>query len=204
MLSALRRAWQRYIASIPAPPEQEFVSDTDAMHELRPLPVDRDVVAAFSVLARHILSHLPEPERSAQTRKLRSRLKRGTTPTDALGAWILANSGPKSKVGVIAVDWKAREEVLWQAQALCAAHSVSAHWAYDHRTDEEWKHWRERSEVPVDSPLRAFAGALNRTRIVLFRFTADDGMCAFAVAQACGEEVRNLCQTLRIEVVVER
>ncbi|KQW00444.1 hypothetical protein [Rhizobacter sp. Root1221] len=189
MFAALRRAWQRYVASLPAPPEEEHVSDTDAMNEFRPPPVDRNVVAAFTALATCVLSHMPEGEREAQTRKLRSRLNRKTSPAEALGAWIQANSGPKSKVGVIAVDWKAREEVLWQARRLCAAHGVSTGWAYDHGTDEEWKSWQERKEVPVDSPLRGFAIALQPTRIVLLRFSVDDTVCAFAVGRDRGDEV---------------
>jgi hypothetical protein len=204
MFSALRRAWQRYLASIPVPQKEEHVSDTDAMHELRPPPVDRKVVSTFGALASNVLSHIPEDNRVAQSRKLKSRLKRGTSPAEALGAWIQGSSGLKSTLGVIAVDWKAREEISWQAKGLCAAHGVSMDWQYDHRTDEDWKNWQERGEAPVDSPLRAFGITLQRTGLAFFHFSVGDTVFAFAVAESRRDEVLNLCKALDIGVVVSR
>jgi len=201
MFAALRRAWQRYVASIPVTPEPEQVSDKEILSELRPAPVDRKIVTAFGALATLVLAHLPDADRAAQARRLRSRLKPDTSAAEALGAWIAASSGPKSRIGVIALDWKAREEVSWQAKRLCAAHDVSIEWEYDAATDQEWKGWQERAEAPVESPLRSFAAALKATRVVLFRFPVDDSVYAFAVAQELEEEALELCRELGIDAV---
>jgi hypothetical protein len=201
MFKTLRRMWQDYLRSIPQPDDPEPVSDREIIDaDFRPPPVPAEQRSAFDALSELLVAHLPEATAASKGRQLRSRLKPGVEPAEALGAWISANNGPKSRVGVIALDWKAREEVQWQAVILCRAHGVALDWTYDVARDTEWQAWQARDEAPVETPLKSLAQALRPQGIALCRMSVDDGVFAFAVSAAREAEVRQHCAVLGIEL----
>jgi len=182
MLTSIRRAWRAYLASIPKPDEPERISHEQIVREyFRPPPVSPKDRPAFDALADLIVAHLPEGQASSKAQRLKAKLKPGVDPVDALSDWIQSNCDPKSRVGVVALDWKAREEVHWQAAILAKAHGVSLAWDYDCNTDTDWKNWQERNEFPVDTPLKILSRALMLHEVVLYRFSVDDAVYAFAV-----------------------
>ena len=101
---------------------------------------------------------------------------------------------------MIALDWKAREEVSWQAARLARAHGVALDWTYDVAHDTEWQGWQARDEAPVDTPLRSLAQALQPHGLVLCRLSVDDGVFAFAVSDALAPAVRQHGAVLGIEL----
>jgi hypothetical protein len=204
MLTAIRRAWRAYLASIPKPDEHERIFHEQIVREyFRPPPVSPKDRSAFDALADLIVAHLPEGQASSKAQRLKAKLKPGVDPVDALSDWIRSNCDPKSRVGVVALDWKAREEVHWQAVILAKAHGVSLAWDYDCNTDTEWKNWQERTEFPVDTPLKILSRALMSHEVVLYRFSVDDAVYAFAVALVKHDAVKEHCASLGIEVASE-
>jgi hypothetical protein len=204
MFAAIRRAWQGYLASIPKPDEPERISDKQLVREhFRPPPVPAEVRAAFDALGEIVVSHLPEQAAAMQARRLRAKFRPGDDAANALSAWIHWNCGTQSPAGVIALDWKAREEVGWQAQILAKAHGISLNWDYDVDADVVWKGFQERNEFPVDTPLRSLSQALIPHGIVLYRFGVDDAMYAFAVSRDKQSAVSAQCAFLGIEVITE-
>ncbi len=201
MFNKIRRMWQDYLRSIPQPDDPEPVSDREIFDDhFKAPPVPAEHVAAFEALSALLVAHLPEALSASKGKQLRARLKPGVEPAEALGGWISANNGPKSRVGVVALDWKAREEVQWQAALLARAHGVTLDWAYDVDQDTEWEGWQTRQEAPVDTPLRHLAQALLPQGIALCRFSVDDTVFAFAVKVAQRPEVQRHSAVLGIEL----
>lgn len=201
MFNKLRRMWQDYLRSIPQPDDPEPVSDREIFEtHFRPPPVPDEQRAAFEALSAVLVAHLPEALSATKGKQLRARLKPGVEPAEALGGWIGANNGPRSRVGVVALDWKAREEVQWQAALLARAHGVPLDWAYDVAHDTEWQDWQARNEAPVDTPLRSLAQALLPHGVALCWFGVDDTVYAFGVKAAQRPEVRPCTDALGIDL----
>ncbi|MCF8203429.1 MAG: hypothetical protein K9J82_00015 [Methylotenera sp.] len=201
MFNKIRRMWQDYLRSIPQPDEPEPVSDREIVDDhFKAPPVPREQREAFEALSALLLAHLPDALSLPKGKQLRARLKPGVEPAEALGGWINDNNGPKSRVGVMALDWKAREEVQWQAASLARAHGVALDWAYDVSRDTEWEDWQARHEAPVDTPLRHLAKALLPHGLALCRFSVDDAVYAFAVRVEQRPQVQQYSAVLGIEV----
>ena len=202
MLSALRRAWERYLASIPAPEEPDLIPDSKILREdfMRP-PVNPESRLVLAQLSKELTAHLPSDVASREMRRLSALLKPGVEPVEAVVRWFGKVTAPDSKVGgFVLVDWKAREEVEWQAARLVKSHKLPLVWSYAIDTDNEWKDWRERGEAPVDTPLMLLAVALQNHGYTLFKFGSDDLVCAFAVDGAISDQVRSLCEAIHIEL----
>ena len=204
MFAAIRRAWRAYLASIPKSEEPERLSDKQIVREhFRPPPVSQLFRSTFDAFAEIVVSHLPTELANTKAQQLKAKLKPGEDPAGALGMWIHANCSPRSRIGVISLDWKAREEVQWQAKLLARAHGVPLTWSYEHELDTEWKGWQERNEVPVDTPLKELARALLHHELALCRFYADDTVYAFAVSRARLASVLEFCSILGIKLESE-
>jgi hypothetical protein len=202
MLSAIRRAWRSYLDSLPRSEEPAPVSDAAIRREMSP-PHPAEVRQAFAALAGIATGHLPQEAAVKAAAALSARLKPGTTPSEAMARWIGANNGPKSRnLGVMCVDWKAREEIQWQAERIAKAHRIELDWHYDFRADRSWEGWEERGETPVSAPLRALADALRRQGLALIVLANDDTVCAFAVRVE--HEVEVLALADRLGLAVER
>lgn len=205
MFNALRRAWKNYWASIPAPEDDEPVPDGKIIREdFRPEPVDPEVRAAFAALAAAITAHLPAELGAKARRQLVAKLKPGTEPIDALSQWINKISAPSSSVhGFVAADWKAREEIQWQAERLLKAHQLPPTWAYDVNGDTAWQSWGERGEAPVDTPLKLLGAFLAAHDHALVRLHNADLVCAFAIPAHALPEVQRLAQAAEIALAVD-
>jgi hypothetical protein len=201
MLSSLRRAWRKYLASIPAPNEPELVPDGKIIREdFRPAQVDPEVKVKFHELAEMLTLHLPQETALREVRRITALLKPGVEPVDALARWISKVSTPEGKVGgFIALDWKAREEVQWQAVNLLRAHSLPLTWSYSVDQDEDWKTWAERGEAPVNTPLRRLSLFLHEKEYVLFWFNSDYLVCAFAVPASLQNKVAALSNSVALD-----
>lgn len=204
MFAAIRRAWRAYLDSIPKPEEPEPLSDKQIVREhFRPAPVPPGLRSTFDALADVVVAHLPAELAYPKAKQLKAKLKPGEHPAAALAMWIHANCGPKSRIGVMELDWKAREEIHWQAERLATAHGVPLTWRYEHELDVEWQGWQERSEVPADTPLKGLARALLPHGLALCRFSVDDSVYAFAVSRARLASVLAFCSALDIKLESE-
>lgn len=199
MFTALRQAWRRYLDSLPRDEEPPPVSDAAIRREMHP-PHPVAVQQAFADLATLVTAHLPPEVAAKAAANLVRRLKPGVTPQAALVAWIRAHHGPKQRnLGLLLVDWKAREELAWQAERIAKAHGVAADWAYDWRTDTTWEGWEARGEQPVSAPLRSLHAHLLTKGLALQVVLDDDAVAALAVAADQAPVLQRLCARLSLE-----
>ncbi len=205
MFSSLRLAWKRYLASIPAPDEPELIPDGRIIREdFRPPPVDPRIKEAFSTLADLLTAHLPDSVASTTRRKLLALLKPGVDPQAAIARWAEKLADPRSTpIGLIAVDWKAREEVQWQASRLLLAHGVPTEWSYSADSDVDWVDWHNRGLAPVRSPLQKLDAALCHHGHRLLMIEDGDLVVAFAIPVKNEAQVRELCQVAGIGLASE-
>ncbi len=200
MFSAIRRAWKNYIDSIPKPIEFESVSDREIAKELNP-PHSQEIVDAYSELSNYIVAHL-EGEIAVKTRAAIVRqLKPALEPAEALCDWISARSGPQAKnLGLLAVDWKAREEINWQIQRIAKAHAVDLAWQYEWQSDESWQSELRENEFPVEVPLKYAGNYFGKCGLSLIVIVQDDAVFGFAVSSAKEDRVREICGKLSIRL----
>jgi hypothetical protein len=199
MFTALRQAWRRYLDSLPRDDEPTPLSDAAILRAMHP-PHPADVQQAFAELAALVTAHLPPEVAAKAAANLGRRLKLGVTPQTALVAWVRAHHGPKQRnLGLLLVDWKAREEIAWQAERIAKAHGVVADWAHDWRTDIRWEGWEARGELPVSAPLRSLPEHLQHQGLDLLVVVDDDTVAALAVAHRGVGQLRRLCTALAIQ-----
>jgi hypothetical protein len=198
MFTALRQAWRRYLDSLPQDDEPPPVSDAAILREMHP-PHPAEVQQAFTDLAALVTAHLPLDVADKAAANLVRRLKPGITPLAALVAWARAHHGPKQRnLGLLVVDWKAREEIAWQAERIAKAHGVAPGWSHDWRTDTTWEGWEARGELPVSTPLRDLAAHLRQHGLALRVVAEDDTVAALAVANHRSDDLQRLCALLSI------
>ncbi len=198
MFNALRRAWRAYVASIPPPDDPEPVSDAVIWREhFRPPPIEPALRSAFDRLVALVHAHLPEDRAQARSKQASARFKPGAEPEEALQRGLLAGAGlTAAKLGFVGLDWKAREEIRWQAELLCKAHGLPEVWAYDWQTSELHHDCAARGEFPVTAPLLDFGHWLNAHALALCVLPIDDSVLVFAVKLGAAEEARALCWQL--------
>ena len=187
MLRALRNAWKNYISSLP----QSQIIDS-----IPPSQWDRDDLVpkpskvkrkAFTELLTIVYAHLPPQEAARLVEDRSYMLKRGDDSDTALGEALIPNEEEISENrGFIACDWKATEEVQWQADILCRAHGVSASWQAPSGT--------------VTSLLQSLGDWLQTHRLQLLCFSVGDGLVAFAVPTAKTDSVVALGKKLKIHL----
>lgn len=203
MIEVIRRAWRKYIESIP-PPEAEPppVSDAAILREIHP-PAPAAHQQAFAELAREIAAHLPQTQADRAIAQLTRKLRQPTAkPGEVLVGWLASRAGKgQPNFGFIAVDWKAREEITCQAERLARAHGVAGRWTYDAASDTSWQGWQARGESPVTAPLRDLRAWLAAEGLPLFILEHDDTVGAFAVQTAQALRVSALCDQLGVQRV---
>ena len=198
MFTALRQAWRRYLDSLPRDDEPPPLSDAAIRREMHP-PHTAEVQQAFADLAALVTAHLPAEVADKASANLVRRLKPGVTPGAALVAWARAHHGPKQRnLGLLVVDWKARDELGWQAERIAKAHGVVADWVHDWRTDTTWEGWEARDELPVSAALRSLAAQLQRQGLALRVLVDDDCVAALAVPARSAGQLQQLCAVLTI------
>lgn len=205
MFNPLKRAWQRYLDALPRrEDEPPPVSDAAILREMNP-PLPPAEQAAFAQLVALITTHLPPDEADKHRSSLQNRLRRGGTAVQALGRWVATHHGPKARnLGLLCVDWKAREEIPWQAERMAKCHGLVLGWAYDWRSDTTWEaECQRRGDQPVSAPLRSLALALRAQGRVLLVFDHDDSVCACTVALSDEAPARALCLQLGVTLAPE-
>jgi len=130
MFRQLRRLWENYTASIP---KSEVVDSVPESQWDRADLVPRVSAAtrrAFTDLLVLIYSHLPPDEVQVLVTRGTKALARADEVDSALSSALLLREegGPQDNTGFIACDWKATEEVQWQADRLCRAHQIAGTW----------------------------------------------------------------------------
>ncbi len=198
MFTALRQAWRRYLDSLPRDDEPPPLSDAAILRAMHP-PHSAAVQQAFVDLAALVTAHLPPEVAGKAASNLVRRLKPGVSPLTALVAWVRAHHGPKARnLGLLAVDWKAREELQWQSDRIAKAHGLAPGWACDWQSDTSWQGWEARNEQPVSAALRSLAAHLATQGLQLLVVGEDDTVVALAVAASRAAELEHLCQALSI------
>jgi hypothetical protein len=198
MFTALRQAWRRYVDSLPRDTGPPPLSDAEILRAIHP-PHGAEVQQAMADLPALVTAHLPDEVAAKAATGLARRLRPGVTPTAALVGWMRAHHGPKSRnLGLLVVDWKAREELVWQADRIARAHGLEPGWTCDWRPDTSWHGWEARNEPPVGAPLRSLAAHLAGKGLVLLVVQDDDTVAALAVAADQAETLQRLCATLGI------
>ena len=200
MLHRIKAAWQRYVASIPKSDDDVLTPDGKIIREdFRPGAHNEATVDAFRNLAAILTGHLGSGDREKARKRLIAKLKPGIDPEEALERWINQSAELKGvNWGTVQLDWKATDEVQWQATRLLESHSIPITWEYEYKDDPRAASASTRGEVPVDSPLNSLAEALAKAHYTLFRFSPSDSTCAFAVKNADAEAVTELLNVLRI------
>lgn len=186
---------QRSATASEATPQQDAHSAvTDAERE-----------AYFIELINIITEHLPDKRRASAIKHLRQKLRSEHDVEDILAAWFMQVTIPgQVALGTISLDWKAREEVEWQAQSLLKSHQIEAAWNYDFKSDFEWQNTLSDDRFPVDYPLDLFNQFLDQHGYRLIRFSPYDNVCAFAVPQSKYKHVSELMCKLSLTKLADK
>ena len=139
MLRVIRRIWANYVASIPKSEVADSIPESQwGCADLLPA-VSKAKRKAFTDLLSLIFLYLPPEEAEAMVKAKAAVLTRGDDVDTALLNALFPEEGqePATGRGFIACDWKAVEEVQWQAEQLCANHRISGHWQAPAGTIEE-------------------------------------------------------------------
>lgn len=169
MFRALRRAWKNYIDSVP---QGEFVDSIPESQwdqaDLQP-KVSKMKRKAFIDLLSLIYGHLPREDAVKLVQRGSADFTRGDDADTALGRALVPDEQDEhvANRGVISCDWRAADEVQWQAHLLCKAHGVSSNW--------------QAPEGSLAGVLQSFAEDLQSRNLRLFSFSVGDMAFAFAV-----------------------
>ncbi len=131
MFRALRQAWDRYLGSLPKTEVVDSIPESQwqqAEHRPRLSPARR---RSFGELMALIGAHRPPAEVAALVERAQAALLDTGEPAEALLAVLQpadAGADPADASGAIVCDWKAADEVPWQAERLCRAHGLAAGW----------------------------------------------------------------------------
>ena len=185
ILRDLRAAWKNHISSLP---------QSQNIDSIPPSQWDRiDVVAkpskakrkAFTELLVMIYAHLPPQEAVILVEAMSKLLRRDDDSDTALGEALIPREEQRAKNrGFIAGDWKATDEVQWQADALCRAHGVVPSWQAPTGT--------------LTILLQSFGDRLKNYRLQLLCFSVGDSFFAFAIPTAKTDLVIALGKQLKI------
>lgn len=187
VLRALRRAWSNYVAGIPKSEVVDSIPESqwDDADLLPKVPAKKR--RAFVELLRLLHAHLGAGRAAALVDAGAKRLVRGDEIDVALRDALLpedAADGAVTANGFIAGDWRAIDDLGWQAAGLCRAHGVADAWAPPRAGTRE--------------ALAQFGAWLAGRGLALFVVTLGDGVLAFAVAEASRQPVADRLRQLGI------
>lgn len=169
MLRALRRWWESHVASIPRSEVLDSVPESQwDQADLVP-PVSKGKRKAFTQLLTVVFAHLPPQESEALVQRGGKAFTRADEVDTALRTALFPDEieGEPRNLGFIACDWKAVDEVQWQADRLCQAHRTSGQWSAP--------------EGDLQSVLESFDSWLQSQGRSLLCFADGDSLLAFAV-----------------------
>jgi hypothetical protein len=169
MLRTLHLAWKNYVAGIPKSEVVDSIPESQ-WNQADLLPaVSKAKRKAFTELLVLIYAHLPPNEAAALVKRGANALTRADEVDTALRDALFPADDQESAEnrGFIACDWKAAEEVKWQADLLCQAHRIAAAW--------------RAPEGQLAEVLQSFESWLQPQRLQLLCFSAGDSLVAFAL-----------------------
>lgn len=190
MLKLLGRLLGRDLATPTEPPVDENVSEREIWRELHPSAEKKTQLRKF---LRLITSHLSKSESTRLTKIAADSLEDACSAYDALAESILEENGQKrGKWIFIQVDWKAEEELEWQANELLSTRGVTVQWHHD---------WRN-SPTGVPTALINLSDWLASYELSLLHIdTGSDCYCSFIVRQ---DEVESaIALAKKAELIVE-
>jgi hypothetical protein len=145
MLRALCQWWRGYVAAIPKTDVVDSIPESQWGREDLLPSVSKAKRESFRKLLSLVCAHLPAHEAEALVVEGVARFIRADEPDLAFYEALLHNENPSQNRGFIGCDWKAVEEVQWQADQLCKAHGAVGRWAapagdlnYTLRNLDEW------------------------------------------------------------------
>lgn len=136
MFKLLNKLLGRTVPTQPVPPAAaDRVTDDQLLRSH--FSVTREAELALERFGILVTAQLCAQESRRLTDLLVARLRAGDTPEDAVNNSLLDDDGQqRGKWVMLTVDWKATEEVAWQANELLAVAGVAETW---HLQDEENK-----------------------------------------------------------------
>lgn len=167
MLKLLGKLLGRDLTAPAEPPVREDVSDREILRELNADTGKARELAAFVRLA---VAHLKEPEARRLTRQVCDCLADCGSSIDALlSALVIEDGQQRGQWTLIAVDWKAEDEIAWQANELMSTRGVA----------ERWHHDSEANPIGVPAAFERLSDWLgDRAMALLHLDTEGDSYCA--------------------------
>jgi hypothetical protein len=188
MLRRLKDALQNYLASLP---KSEVVDSIppDQWAGVGPgFEVPKAKRRAFADLLALAYSHLPA-EKSEQlvAQGARSLDNPDSAGGDLYAALVPEEDNEAASRGFIACDWKAADEVGWQADLLCRAHHIPPGWA-------------PAAGSGLSEQFDSFDSWLRNRGRQLLCFSPGDCVVAFAVRQELAPKAVSLAKKLGIRL----
>ena len=178
--------------SEPVPEDERRLSDEQIMEEY--FPPSKHSKQAKQAL-RHVVTLLTEQlgreESQRLTSLVTSHLQPGETASGALEDALLGDDGQRrGKWLMIQVDWKATDEVEWQANELLASAGVAETW-----------HLQDELNTTVPLALSSFADWVKlRGYCLLHVDLGHDAYYAFLVLQEKSDEIIRAAETAGLEI----
>lgn len=136
MLKLFSKLFRRDPPAVSEPTAQTREVFSDAQLLRAHFAVTKEAEEALRRFSTLITVQLGSEESQRLTSRVVSRLRLGDTPDDAITSGFLDDEGQRpGKWLLIQVDWKATEEVEWQANELLAVAGVTETWQWQGRTN---------------------------------------------------------------------
>jgi hypothetical protein len=204
MIATLRRLWHNYLAGLPKSEVVDSIPESQwGRPDLLP-PVSRQKAKAFAELLTLLHAHLDPGLAARLTSAGSKQLIRADEPDSALSAALRPDSDDMQQAaarGFIGLDWKATEELAWQADLLCRAHGLADCWAPPRVDGQAAMAQAKPGEMPVEPLLRHFGAWLAARGLALSYYADGDLLVAFAVRPAHRAGVERHLARLKIPFV---
>jgi hypothetical protein len=189
MLKRLKKLFERDATTRPMPEVIETLSDTQILEEyFSPTQAAKEALKTFALL---ISSYLGTAESERLTDRVMSCLQPGKSTDEALLEGLVDEHGQQhGKWLLINTDFRATDEIEWQANEVLQAHGVAESWHLD-GTDEM---------TPLQA-LGAFSTWVRPYGMELLHLEAGDtDWCAFLVKASDARQVLQLAEKAGLKV----
>lgn len=189
MLRRLRDAWNKYLSSIPGTEVVDSVPE-DQWDRADLVPkVSKARRSSFIEVLQIGFSHLPEVQAKALALERAALFDRADEADLALERALAEFESPEARArasAAIVCDWKAGDELEWQAALLARAHGLTEPWASPRQG--------------LEPDLGNLASWLHAQGLLLADFSSGDNVIAFAVRPQQAARLRALLRKLGVDV----